>query len=234
MTSPLIVALDFDNQREALALIDTLDPASCALKVGNEMFTRFGVDWVRLLIAKEFRVFLDLKFHDIPNTVAQACKAAADLGVWMTNVHASGGEAMMNAAREAIEPFGAQRPVLIAVTVLTSFSQACLDVLGVNKSIEQQVVDLALLARRSGLDGVVCSPHEVSILKKQCGNSFLTVTPGIRLDGDDKGDQHRIATPNQAIALGADYLVIGRSITRAKDPTEVIRRVLLTITNLSR
>jgi orotidine-5'-phosphate decarboxylase len=224
--SKLIVALDFANQKDALALVEQLNPSQCALKVGSEMFTLFGTDFVRQLIRMGFKIFLDLKFHDIPNTVAQACRACAELEVWMINVHASGGLAMMQAARKAIEPFGASRPLLIAVTMLTSLGDNELPAIGLSPSIEDQVSRLALLTHNAGLDGIVCSAYEVPKIKMLCGSSFLTVTPGIRLLGDDKDDQTRVMTPEQALALGSDYLVVGRSITAAQAPASIVREIL--------
>lgn len=225
MTSRLIIALDFDAQDDVLRLIDAIDPQSCAIKIGNELFTHFGPTLVRQLTDRGFHVFLDLKYHDIPNTVAKSCKAAADLGVWMVNVHASGGKKMMHAAREALEPFGLERPLLIAVTVLTSFDEPELNSIGVNTQIASQVLKLALLAKDAGLDGVVSSAHEVKEIKKVCGADFLTVTPGIRLEGNSKHDQTRIMTPKQAILQGCDYLVIGRPVTQAPDPCSVIAEI---------
>lgn len=210
MSSKLIVALDFHTEDEALSLIEKLDPQQCALKVGNELFTLFGTQFVKRLILRQFKVFLDLKFHDIPNTVSQACKAAADLGVWMMNVHAAGGASMMHAARDAIESYGAARPLLIAVTVLTSFNQNELSAIGINIPIIEQVKKLAVLAKESGLDGVVCSAQEVKVIKSICGTQFLTVTPGIRLETSPKDDQSRVMTPKQAMETGSNYLVIGR------------------------
>ncbi|MBA3536399.1 MAG: orotidine-5'-phosphate decarboxylase [Tatlockia sp.] len=226
MNLKLIVALDFANQDEALALIDQLDPKQCALKVGSEMFSLFGRDFVRRLTTRGFKVFLDLKFHDIPNTVAQACCACAELDVWMINVQASGGLAMMQAARKALEPFGATRPLLIAVTLLTSMGAEDLPAIGINCSVEEQVNRLAKLASAAGLDGVVCSAFEVPMIKKSCGNSFLTVTPGIRLLNDKKDDQTRVMTPIQALELGSDFLVVGRSITAAPAPAKIVEDIL--------
>ncbi|WP_028387607.1 orotidine-5'-phosphate decarboxylase [Legionella fairfieldensis] len=226
MSLKLIVALDFSNQNEALVLVDQLNPNQCALKIGSEMFTLFGVDWVRCLIKKGFKIFLDLKFHDIPNTVAHACCACAELGVWMINVHALGGLAMMEAAKKALEPYGNNRPLLIAVTVLTSMTEDAFPAIGLNSSMENQVRKLAMLAHKAGLDGVVCSALEAPLIKKACGQSFLTVTPGIRLSGDAKDDQARVVTPERAAQLGSDFLVIGRSITRAKEPGKVIQEFL--------
>lgn len=226
MNSKLIVAMDFDTENDALHLIDKLDPQSCALKVGSEMFTLFGAHFVKQLVSRQFKVFLDLKFHDIPNTVAQACKAAADLGVWMMNVHALGGFNMMNAAHEALESYGENRPVLIAVTVLTSFSESDLVGIGINKQLIDQVKMLAKLALSAGLNGVVSSAHEVKSIKNECGSDFITVTPGIRLSRDSKDDQSRIMTPNQAVAAGSNYLVIGRPITQAANPSKVVTEIL--------
>lgn len=226
MEPKLIVALDFVNQSDALTLAEQLDPDSCALKVGSEMFTRFGAPLLRQLNHLGFKIFLDLKFHDIPNTVAQACRACAELEVWMINVHASGGLAMMEAARKAIEPFGAQRPLLIAVTVLTSMGEDDLPAIGLNFSVDAQVNRLAQLTYTAGLDGVVCSSYEVSKIKELCGQDFLTVTPGIRLLGDSRHDQRRVITPAQAMALGSDFLVIGRSITAAEAPAAVVQEIL--------
>lgn len=225
MVSKLIVALDFDNETEALQLVDKLDPRLCSLKVGSEMFTLQGSQFVSRLIAKGFNVFLDLKFHDIPNTVAKACKAAAELGVWMVNVHASGGLAMMKAAREAIEPFGANRPLLIAVTVLTSFSESDLLSIGVTNSLDSQVQKLAIMTQDAGLDGVVSSAHEVASIKKVCGEDFLVVTPGIRPENTKKDDQNRTMTPQCAIINGSDFIVVGRPITKAADPALVVQEI---------
>lgn len=226
MKTKLIVAFDFANQKEALSLASQLDPEHCALKIGSEMFTLFGAPLVRELINMGFKIFLDLKFHDIPNTVAQACRACAELGVWMINVHASGGLTMMQAARKALEPFDAQRPLLIAVTVLTSMGDDDLPAMGLNSSVDAQVSRLAQLAYSAGLDGVVCSPHEVPKIKELCGQYFLTVTPGIRLLGDSKNDQRRVMTAEEALALGSDFLVVGRSITAAQSPALIVQEIL--------
>lgn len=227
----LIIALDYDKQSDALNLVDQLDPSLCALKVGSELFTLFGTQFVKELVSRNFPVFLDLKFHDIPNTVARACKAGADLGVWMMNVHASGGMKMMQAAREAIEPFGTDKPLLIAVTILTSFNEAELATVGINNSLKTQVKQLAVLAKESGLDGVVSSAFEVVDIKQSCGADFLTVTPGIRLDSNSKDDQSRVMTPAQAIKAGSDYLVIGRPITQAKNPAQTVDLILSSLYN---
>ncbi len=231
MPSQLIVALDFNDEQEAFRLVQKLDPKNCVLKVGSELFTLFGTRFVTQLINQQFKVFLDLKFHDIPNTVAHACKAAADLGVWMVNVHALGGMRMMHAAREALESYGSNRPLLIAVTVLTSFDQFDLNALGINVPLIEQVKKLAFLTKESGLDGVVSSAHEVQSIKQICGSQFITVTPGIRLSTDAKNDQTRIMTPKEAIDAGSDYLVIGRPITQAVNPAEVVAQILASIQN---
>ncbi|MDP3704645.1 MAG: orotidine-5'-phosphate decarboxylase [Legionellaceae bacterium] len=226
MKSKLIVALDFDNQSEALSLVNQLNPNWCALKVGSEMFTLLGANFVRALIARQFRVFLDLKFHDIPTTVARACVVACDLGIWMLNVHASGGRAMMESAASAVAAYGTERPLLIAVTVLTSMVADDLPALGITQSLDEHVSKLAVMAREAGLDGVVSSAFEVPLIKAVCGADFLTVTPGIRLPGSAQDDQTRIITPQQAIEAGSDYIVMGRPITRAAHPASVVRELL--------
>lgn len=223
--SPIIVALDFEQQQAAFELVAQLDPQLCRLKVGKEMFTHFGPDFVKQLHHRGFDVFLDLKFHDIPNTVAKAVKAAADLGVWMVNVHASGGSKMMVAAKEALMPFGDDKPALIAVTVLTSMEQSDLTELGISLSPAQQVLKLAQLTQQAGLDGVVCSAHEAELLKTQFGKSFQLVTPGIRPSFAAADDQKRVMTPHQAVSAGVDYMVIGRPITKAKDPLAALQAI---------
>lgn len=220
----VIVALDYPSADAALALVERLDPARCRVKVGKELFTRAGPDLVRRLVDGGFDVFLDLKYHDIPNTVAGACAAAADLGVWMVNVHALGGRAMMEAARKALEA-GGRRPLLIAVTVLTSHSEADIAEIGLAGSPMENVQRLAALAQGSGLDGVVCSPREVGTLREAHGEGFRLVTPGIRPSGAALGDQKRVMTPRDAIRSGSDYLVIGRPITGADDPMGVLLAV---------
>lgn len=218
----VIVALDYENQNDALAFVDNIDPTQCRLKVGKEMFTLFGPDFVRELHKRGFSVFLDLKFHDIPNTCSKAVKAAAEMGVWMVNVHASGGERMMSASREILEPYGKDRPLLIGVTVLTSMEQSDLAGIGLDIAPQEQVKRLARLTQQSGLDGVVCSAHESSILKAELGQEFKLVTPGIRPVGSAAGDQRRIMTPAEAMSAGSDYLVIGRPITQAEEPNQVL------------
>ncbi len=222
----IIVALDYSEGDQALALAKRLDPALCRLKVGKELFTAAGPDLVKSLVDAGFGVFLDLKFHDIPNTVASAVKAAARLGVWMVNVHASGGGKMMAAAREALEG-AANRPKLIAVTVLTSMSRGDLAEIGLDVEPRQQVRRLAKLTQDAGLDGVVCSAQEAAMLKGELGRDFLLVTPGIRPADASTDDQSRIMTPAAAIAAGSDYLVIGRPITKAADPLQALRNIHL-------
>ena len=224
MSSRLIIALDFPIAEQALAFVKPLDPQQCKLKVGFELFVAAGPDFVRALVQQGFAVFLDLKFHDIPNTVASACKAAAQLGVWMINVHASGGAKMMQAAQQALQ--GSENPPkLIAVTVLTSMDKAQLSGTGVNADPDQQVLHLARLAADSGLDGVVCSAQEAGLLRKALGDDFLLVTPGIRPEGSDQGDQSRVMTPAQARDAGVSYVVVGRPITQAADPLAVIAQI---------
>lgn len=220
--SKVVVALDFDQRNKAETFIDSLDPTLCKLKVGKEMFTHFGPEFVKGLVDKKYDVFLDLKFHDIPNTVAKACQAAADLGVWMMNVHASGGPKMMEFARESLDNYTANRPLLIAVTVLTSMDQQQLTAIGINSTPEQQVLKLAQLTHNCGLDGVVCSAQESALLKSSIADDFKLVTPGIRPEGSAKGDQIRVMTPKQAIQAGSDYLVIGRPITQSVDPLKTL------------
>ncbi|MCC4271837.1 orotidine-5'-phosphate decarboxylase [Marinobacter nauticus] len=221
----IIVALDFPSQNPALALADRLDPAKCRLKVGKELFTRSGPDLVKALQSRGFDIFLDLKFHDIPNTTSAAVAAAAELGVWMVNVHASGGEKMMVACRERLESFGNDRPLLIAVTVLTSMSDEDLAGIGIASSAEAHVSRLATLTKNSGLDGVVCSAQEAPRLKAEQGSEFQLITPGIRPLTADKGDQQRIMTPTDALKAGSDYLVIGRPITQAPDPLAALKAI---------
>ena len=221
----IVVALDFDTKDEALALIDRLDPELCRLKIGKEMFTHFGPEFVKQVHAKGFDVFLDLKFHDIPNTVAKAVKAAAELGVWMVNVHASGGSKMMKAAKEILEPYGDKAPLLIAVTVLTSMSEEDLIDLGIEKSPQEQVKFLAGLAHKAGMDGGVCSAQEASMLKQAYGQNFKLVTPGIRTADASADDQKRIMTPERAVEAGSDFLVIGRAITKSADPIQTMKDI---------
>lgn len=221
----IIVALDYPQAASALALAERLEPALCRLKVGKELFTSAGPQLVESLQQRGFEVFLDLKFHDIPNTTAQACKAAASLGVWMVNVHALGGRKMMEMAREALVNH-AQRPKLIAVTILTSMAQEDLNGIGIEASPAQMVSRLAQLTRDSGLDGVVCSAQEAATLRQQCGKDFCLVTPGIRPANAAANDQSRIMTPHAALQAGSSYLVIGRPITQAPDPLQALQDIL--------
>lgn len=222
--TPLIVALDVDSPSGALALADRLDPSLCRVKVGNELFTRAGPGVVEDLQGRGFQVFLDLKFHDIPNTVAGACRAAADLGVWMVNVHALGGLRMMDAASEAVAAYR-ERPLLVAVTVLTSLEASDLKAAGLPAEPERLALDLAVLARKGGMDGAVCSAREASALRGKLGKDWLLVTPGIRPGGGAADDQRRTMTPAGAMAAGSDYLVVGRPVTRADEPAAVLRTI---------
>lgn len=222
--SRVIVALDFPSGAEARTFVDRLQPGSCRLKVGKELFTREGPQLVRYFVERGHDVFLDLKFHDIPNTVAQACQAAAKLGVWMVNVHTLGGSKMMGAARAALDELE-QRPLLIGVTVLTSMDAQDLEEIGLQADPAEQVLRLATLAKASGLDGVVCSPREAAMLRRELGPGFQLVTPGVRPKGAAMDDQTRVLTPADAMRAGSDYLVIGRPITKADDPVAVLTQI---------
>lgn len=224
--SPIVVALDYDNRDKALAFVDRIDPQDCRLKVGKEMFTLYGPQLVRDLHDRGFEVFLDLKFHDIPNTTAKAVAAAAQLDVWMVNVHASGGARMMQAARDALTPFGKDAPLLIAVTVLTSMEASDLADIGITLSPAAHAERLAKLTQQCGLDGVVCSAQEAVQFKSVLGQEFKLVTPGIRPEGSEAGDQRRIMTPQQAQLAGVDYMVIGRPVTQSADPSQTLRDIL--------
>lgn len=217
--SPIVVALDYPTPKQAIEMAKQLDPTECRVKVGKELFTASGPAILEQLHKLNFDVFLDLKFHDIPNTCAGAVAAAAELGVWMVNVHASGGERMMSAAADAIAN-KQHKPLLIAVTVLTSMEQSDLAGIGLDIAPQQQVQRLAKLAKESGMDGVVSSAQEIELIKQLCGTDFLTVTPGIRPAGSAAGDQRRIMTPKQAVEVGGDYLVVGRPITQAENPQQ--------------
>lgn len=221
--SKVIVALDFPSEKAAMQLVDKLDPKLCRLKVGKELFTRCGPSLVKSIVASNFDVFLDLKFHDIPNTVAKACESAAELGVWMVNVHSMGGSAMMEAARNVLDYDDA--PLLIAVTLLTSSGEKELNALGIDQTPAEFVKRLAAMTRDAGLDGVVCSAQEASMLKQLCGDDFLLVTPGIRPENASADDQNRIMTPKQAVENGSDYLVIGRPVTQSDDPVRVLTEI---------
>jgi len=222
--SKIIIALDYPSADAALALAKQLDPQRCRLKIGKELFTRSGPKTVEMLTNQGFDIFLDLKYHDIPNTVAKACAAAADLGVWMMNVHALGGQAMMMAAKESLGS-QADRPLLIAVTLLTSMDQATFNQIGLQGSITDTVLRLAKLADDSGLDGVVCSAQEATQLRAERGNDFQLITPGIRPANSVQGDQHRTMTPAEAVNAGSSYLVIGRPITGAENPMAALEAI---------
>jgi orotidine-5'-phosphate decarboxylase len=228
--NPILVALDVDTADEARALADTLRGVVGGFKIGKRLFTSHGPDFVRELAAKGDRIFLDLKFHDIPNTVAGAVAAATRLGVWMVNVHASGGAAMMRAARAAADDEATRRgtaaPLVIGVTVLTSLDQQALEEIGVTSGMGEQVERLAALAQLAGLDGVVASPQEIAVIRRRAGRDFAIVTPGIRGANDSRGDQARTLTAAQALSAGADYLVVGRPIIAAGDPRRAAEEML--------
>ncbi|MGO2279621.1 MULTISPECIES: orotidine-5'-phosphate decarboxylase [unclassified Psychrobacter] len=228
INSPVVVALDNMTVEASLALADQLDPSQCRLKVGKELFTRCGPNIIKALHQRDFEVFLDLKFHDIPNTTAQAVLAAAELGVWMVNVHASAGLEAMSLAKQRLLDRNLDT-LLIAVTVLTSMDSEALMQTGITDSLDAQVSRLAQLTKQAGLDGVVCSAQEAKTLKSLCGQDFKLVTPGIRLAEDSADDQKRICTPSQALTDGSDYLVIGRSITQAVDPAAKLQTILQSI-----
>ncbi len=222
MEKPIIVALDFESETNASRFLEQIDPMQCRVKIGKELFTAAGPGFVKQVIAAGFDVFLDLKFHDIPNTVAKAVSVAADMGVWMLNVHASGGSSMMTQSRLALEKFGQDRPLLIAVTVLTSMGRSDLQELGLDCEPVDQVRRLAKLTADSGLDGVVCSAAETQTLREILGANFCLVTPGIRRGEDATGDQKRVTGPAEAIANGSNYLVVGRPITQASSPVDAL------------
>lgn len=224
MSGMLVVALDFPSADQALRFIEPLSPSDCILKVGLQLYVASGPQFVKRLVDEGFKVFLDLKFHDIPNTVAGACKSAADLGVWMINVHAGGGPVMLEAAAQSLIHYE-QPPILIAVTVLTSMDQGQLTSTGVSVSPVEQVQRLAKLTAECGLSGVVCSAQEATLLREQQGDEFVLVTPGIRPEGSAKGDQQRIMTPQAAKQAGSSYIVVGRPITEAAEPLSVIRSI---------
>jgi len=220
----IIIALDYADAASALNLVAELDPDLCRLKVGKELFTAAGPQLVETLVGKGFGVFLDLKFHDIPNTVAKACEIASKLGIWMLNVHASGSLAMMQAARTGVAKSG-HSPLLIAVTVLTSMDQAALNQIGVQGDVQDQVMRLARLSQQAGLDGVVCSAQEAAMLRSALGKEFCLVTPGIRPANVSADDQSRVVTPGEALRNGASYLVIGRPITQAANPLQALEAI---------
>ena len=220
----IIVALDYSSRADALALVDQLHPSACRLKVGKELFTHAGPGMVQALVERGYDVFLDLKFHDIPNTTVKAVRAAAEMGVWMTNVHALGGSRMMTQAKQALQQCGSDM-LLIGVTVLTSMEDSDLRESGVERNVAEQVLHLARAAQVAGLDGVVCSAQEAKALKAHCGQDFLLVTPGIRLADGATDDQRRVVTPVDAVAMGSDYLVIGRSITKSPSPLATLQQI---------
>lgn len=232
-SSPIIIALDFADINDARSFVAQLQPEQCRLKVGKEMFTRFGPAFVKELVALGFDVFLDLKFHDIPNTVANACKAAAELGVWMITVHALGGRQMLEAAHKALEVSSGTKPHVVAVTLLTHLTQEGLSEIGLNGSLVHHATLLAKLAFDCQLDGIVCSAQEAKHMRLHFGPKFLLVTPGIRMPEDENHDQSRVMTPSKAIHAGANYLVIGRPITRASNPVDSLRKIQSDITTMS-
>lgn len=224
--SQIIVALDHASDEEALSFLSQLDPHLCRIKIGSILFTHYGPPLLEKIMKQGFSLFLDLKFHDIPQTVAGACRFAGELGVWMVNVHVSGGLAMMEAAREALQAFpGDHRPLLIGVTVLTSLDDADLSAIGFRNPASETVLNLAHLAKQGGLDGIVCSAQEINLIRNQISDNFLLVTPGIRLAEEAHFDQKRVMTPQAALAAGADYIVIGRSITQARNPNQILKNL---------
>lgn len=233
MNKAIIIALDFETDAQALALLDRLNPEQCRVKIGKELFTSCGPEFVRSVVARGFDVFLDLKFHDIPNTVARAVARAADLGVWMINVHASGGLSMMQEASKALADLGSDRPYLIGVTVLTSLGAEDLKQIGINAEPREQVLRLAKLTRDAGLDGVVCSAAESEELRAQLGPEFLLVTPGIRRAEDARGDQKRVVGPAEAMRNGSSFLVVGRPITRAESPQTALEEFNSAVASVS-
>ncbi|MFW0078821.1 MAG: orotidine-5'-phosphate decarboxylase [Coxiella endosymbiont of Haemaphysalis qinghaiensis] len=221
----IIVAIDANSREEACAQVRQLDPRLSHLKIGNVLFTRCGPSLIEELIQKNYRIFLDLKFHDIPQIVAAACREAALLGVWMIDVHISGGRVMLETAVDTLQNMTGMKPLLIGITILTSLDAQDLKAFGINDDISSLVARMAMLAKESGFNGVVCSPNEAALLRKQQGKEFLLVTPGIRLSDDKKNDQKRTMTPEAAIKAGSNYLVIGRSITQSSNPREVLQKI---------
>ncbi|MFP6781884.1 MAG: orotidine-5'-phosphate decarboxylase [Gammaproteobacteria bacterium] len=220
----VVVALDYSNERDCYSTLEKLNPEHCRVKIGKELFTACGPSIVKSAVKLGFDVFLDLKYHDIPNTVESACDAAAELGVWMINVHASGGRSMLEAAVQRLER-RSERPLLVAVTVLTSLDDSAIREIGYGDRTAALAERLALLSADCGLDGVVCSTHEISSIKRSCGENFLTVTPGVRPAGTSVDDQKRVATPHEARAAGGDFLVVGRPITQAEDCAKALRAI---------
>jgi orotidine-5'-phosphate decarboxylase len=228
----IIIALDMDDQKKVLAFVKELNPAQCRLKIGKELFTSYGPKLVKKLQKQGFSIFLDLKFHDIPNTVYKAVRAACQLNVWMLTIHTAGGSEMMRAARRAVDE-SAHKPILVAVTVLTSLSGDDLNEQGIQRSTDEQVLRLASLAQQNGMDGVVCSAAEAASIRKLLSENFVLVTPGIRPTGDEAQDQKRVVTPKDAISAGSNFLVIGRPITQARKPVEKLHQILDEISGTS-
>ncbi len=228
-TPKIIIALDYPDEKSAMTMLQQLTPELCRIKIGKELFVSTGPQLVEKIVNMGFDVFLDLKFHDIPNTVASACKAAANLGVWMLNVHASGGLKMMQSAQQSIANV-ANKPLLIAVTILTSLDNTALAEIGYKREVFDQVLHLAKLTKSAGLDGVVCSPHEAKAIKSECGNKFMLITPGVRPLGSKLNDQSRIMTPQEALDAGSNYLVIGRPITASDNPLKALESISQEIT----
>lgn len=229
MNSPIIVAIDFSKTQDAWNIIEQLNPSDCRLKIGKDLFTEGGPDFIKKVITKGFDVFLDLKFHDTPKTVANAVKSVADLGVWMTNVHASGGSKMLQAAKDALYDFRNDAPLLVAVTVLTSMDEHDLTEIGINTTPLEQATRLAIMSKNYGLDGVVCSAKEVQSFRIRLGSDFKLLTPGIRPLGTTADDQTKIMTPQRALAAGSDFLIIGRPITQAADPYAALQNIISSI-----
>lgn len=228
----IIIALDMSDQRKVLSFVKDLDPEQCRLKIGKELFTLYGPKLVKKLQKRGFEIFLDLKFHDIPNTVYKAVRAACQLNVWMLTIHAAGGSEMLRAARKAVDE-SEHKPILVAVTVLTSLYDDDLSEQGIQRSTDEQVLRLASLAQECGLDGVVCSAAEAASIRRLLSKNFILVTPGIRSAGDDSQDQKRVVTPNDAISAGSNFLVIGRPITQARKPVEKLQQILNEISGTS-
>lgn len=225
--SKIIVAIDADTVSQALAQVSPLNPKLCHIKIGNILFTRYGPSFVEKLMQQGYRIFLDLKFHDIPQTVAGACRAALELGVWMVNVHVSGGRLMMETVVNVLKSMAPsnKKLLILGVTILTSLDNNDLKMWGIRDDVSAVVSRMAILAKTVGLDGVVCSAYEAPLLRQQCGKNFLLVTPGIRLENDKKNDQKRTVTPEVALKAGSDYLVIGRAVTQSKNPLKTLQTI---------
>jgi len=221
--SKVIVALDFSSLNETEIFLKKIKGQNCRLKVGKELFTKEGPNVIKLIQQYDFEIFLDLKFHDIPNTVSHAIKASCNLGVWMVNVHASGGKQMMLAAREAVE-CSSHKPLLIAVTILTSFDNSSYQELGFKNDLQEQIAYLATMSEKSGMDGIVCSANDICFIKPLVNEKFQFITPGIRVQ-KSSDDQKRVTTPENAISNGSNYLVIGRPVTLSDDPASMIEKI---------